>query len=116
MYTRGSGTRSSTTSRRSSPISGGSERSGCGGRSGLAGIGPKYRSAHARTCTRSQSPTTERTALLGAYQVRKNALTSSTEAASRSAIEPIVGWWYGWLSGNRWPSSFSFHVPYGRLS
>ena len=83
---------------------------------GLAGIGPKYRSAHARTCARSQSPTTESTALFGAYYVRKNALTSSTEAASRSSIDPIVGWWYGCASGNRCPSSFSFHVPYGRLS
>jgi len=70
-----------------------------GGIAGLAGIGPKYCSTQARARTGSTSPTIERTALLGAYQVRKKAPTSSSDAASRSSIDPIVGWWYGWSGG-----------------
>ena len=66
MNRRSSGTRSSTVSRISPPSSGGSDMSGRGGIDGLDGIGPKYRSAHARTCARSQSPTTAIVALLGA--------------------------------------------------
>ncbi len=96
---RGSGTWSSTVSRRSPPSVMGSGSTANGGMAGLAGIGPKYCSTHARAWAGSTSPTIERTALLGAYQVRKNELTSSTVAASRSSIDPIVGWWYGCSGG-----------------
>src|SRR5690348_16382658 len=30
---------------------------------------------------------------------RNHRFTSSSEAALRSAIEPMVTWWYGWLAG-----------------
>ncbi len=43
-------------------------------------------------------------------------MTSSSDAASRSSIEPIVEWWYGCSGGNRYACTFSCHEPYGRLS
>ena len=61
--------------------------------SGFGGMPPKNRSAASRTCAVSTSPTTDRTALFGAYQVRKNDWTSSSDAASRSSMEPMVLWW-----------------------
>ena len=57
----------------------------------LAGIGPKWRSIMARAASVSKSPAIVRTALFGAYQVAKKSRTSSSEAALRSSIEPIVG-------------------------
>lgn len=89
---RGSGTRSSTVSRRSPPSVSGSGSTAKDGIAGLGASGPKYFATHARAWAGSTSPTIERTALLGAYQVRKKELTSSSDAASRSSIEPIVGW------------------------
>ena len=45
------------------------------------------------------SPASTSTALFGPYQVRNQLFTSSSEAALRSAIEPMVLWWYGCVFG-----------------
>jgi len=60
---------------------------------GVAGISPKYRVTLSLAVARSMSPASTSTVLLGPYQVLNQVLTSSSEAASRSFIEPIVVWW-----------------------
>jgi hypothetical protein len=62
-------------------------------------MAPKYFSASATAVAASTSPEMTSVALLGTYQVRKNAFTSSSVAASRSSGEPIVSRWYGWSFG-----------------
>jgi hypothetical protein len=76
-------------------------------RSGLARMGPNQRSAAANAASSSTSPAMVNTALLGAYQARKKLDTSSRLAASRSAIDPMGVWWYGWSAGNTAAISFS---------
>ena len=66
---------------------------------GEAGMSPKYFATFALAVARSMSPASTSTALLGPYQVRNQVLTSSSFAALRSFIEPMVVWWYGWPSG-----------------
>jgi hypothetical protein len=44
----------------------------------------------------TKSPTRVRVQLSGRYQVVKNSRTSSSVAAARSSIEPMVGQWYGY--------------------
>ena len=74
---------------------------GGAGRSGTvpAGIGPKYFSTSASVASGSMSPPIAIVALLGTYHVRKNCLTSSRLAASRSSGEPMARWWYGCVGG-----------------
>ncbi|MNI58933.1 hypothetical protein D3C73_1140680 [compost metagenome] len=66
---------------------------------GPAGMLPKYLAAFSLAVARSMSPASTSTALFGPYQVRNQVLTSSSEAALRSFIEPITLWWYGWPTG-----------------
>ncbi len=77
------------------------------GRSGFEAMGPKSRSTASNTGASSTSPATVRTALLGTYQVRKKPMTSSRLAASRSSMEPMGVWWYGWPGGKMAAMSFS---------
>ena len=65
---------------------------------GLAGMPPKYFSAKRRTSSGSTSPTTDTTALLGAYQVWKKPFTSSTRGgvevlhrADRRVVVRVLG-------------------------
>ena len=67
--------------------------------SGPAGMWPKYFATFAFAVSTSMSPASTSTALFGPYQARNQFLTSSSDAAFRSAIEPITLWLYGWLSG-----------------
>ena len=60
------GTSSSTTSRNCSPMISGSEPSRGAGLPSCEGMEPKYFSIQASVCSGSMSPTTDRTALLGA--------------------------------------------------
>src|SRR3546814_4759482 len=66
---------------------------------GLAGMSPKYFATFFFAVSTSMSPASTSTALLGPYQVRNHCFTSSSLAALRSFIEPIVVWWYGWPTG-----------------
>src|SRR5215471_5793561 len=54
-------------------------------------MSPKYLATLSLAVARSMSPASASTALLGPYQLRNQFLTSSSLAASRSFIEPIVG-------------------------
>ena len=63
---RGSEQGSTTVSRTSAPMIGWIVMSGAGGMSGLAGIGPNWRSIMASAAAGSKSPATVRTALFGA--------------------------------------------------
>ena len=56
---------------------------------------PKYFSTRAFTSSGLTSPATTRVALVGPYQVLNHSLTSSSEAALRSAIEPMTVQEYG---------------------
>ena len=56
------------------------------------GMWPKWRSTRARTSSGSTSPATTSTALAAPYQVSNHVRTSSSEAAFRSSIEPMVEW------------------------
>ena len=67
--------------------------------SGPAWMWPKYLATFSLAVATSMSPASTSTALLGPYQARNQVLTSSSEAALRSAIEPITLWWYGCPSG-----------------
>ena len=62
-------------------------------------MSPKYFATFSFAVFRSMSPASTSTALFGPYQVRNQVFTSSSLAASRSFIEPIVVWWYGWPAG-----------------
>ena len=60
---------------------------------GEAGMSPKYSVTFSFAVATSMSPASTSTALLGPYQVRNQFFTSSSEAALRSAMEPITLWW-----------------------
>ena len=66
---------------------------------GPAGMSPKYFATFSFAVARSMSPASTSTALLGPYQVLNQVFTSSSEAALRSFIEPMVLWLYGWPTG-----------------
>jgi hypothetical protein len=72
-------------------------------------MSPKYFVTFSFAVARSMSPASTSTALLGPYQVRNQVLTSSSDAALRSFIEPMVLWWYGWPSG--YSALRAQHVP-----
>jgi hypothetical protein len=55
-----------------------------------AGMLPKYCVTLRLAVARSMSPARTSTALFGPYQLRNQPFTSSSEAASRSFIEPIT--------------------------
>ena len=61
-------------------------------RGGPEGMWPKWRSTRALTSSGSTSPATTSTALAAPYQVSNQVRTSSSEAAFRSSIEPMVEW------------------------
>ena len=56
----------------------------------LAGMSPKYSVTFCLAVFRSMSPASTSTALLGPYQLLNQVFTSSSVAASRSAMEPMV--------------------------
>ena len=60
---------------------------------GLAGMSPKYFATFSLAVATSMSPASTSTALFGPYQVLNQVFTSSSEAALRSFIEPMVLWW-----------------------
>ena len=66
---------------------------------GPAGMSPKYWVTLALAVSTSMSPASTSTALFGPYQVLNQRCTSSSEAALRSLIEPMVDQLYGWPSG-----------------
>src|SRR5204863_1388 len=57
------------------------------------GMSEKYCSTSCFASPGTKSPITVSTALSGRYQVRKKSRMSSSEAAPRSSIEPMVGQW-----------------------
>ncbi|MNM51951.1 hypothetical protein D3C81_630200 [compost metagenome] len=67
---------------------------------GVAGMSPKYFATLACAVATSMSPASTSTVLLGPYQLRNQFFTSSSDAALRSFIEPMVVWWYGCPTGN----------------
>src|SRR5512138_60745 len=72
---------------------------------GPLGMGPKYFCISVLASATLMSPDSETIALLGPYLSMNQRFTVARLAASRSAIEPMVEWWYGWPSGKRFPTT-----------
>src|SRR5215510_13353262 len=66
---------------------------------GPEGMSPKYFSTFSFAAAGLTSPAITTTALAAPYQVRNQFFTSSSDAAERSSIEPMVCHEYGWPTG-----------------